>query len=51
MFAGFAGADANGVVQIGDKDFAIADLPGSGHFGDNVCDLRSGIVVEPRFQF
>src|SRR4029077_14278539 len=36
---GFAGADADGVVDVVDEDFAVADLPGLGSSGDGVDDL------------
>src|SRR6478752_6659114 len=36
---GFAGADADGVVDVVDEDFAVADLAGLGRGGDGVDDL------------
>src|SRR4051812_24053556 len=36
---GFAGADADGVVDIPDEDLAVADLPGLGSRGDGIDDL------------
>src|SRR3954462_678171 len=36
---GFAGADADGVVDVVDEDFAVADLAGLGRRGDGVDDL------------
>src|SRR4029079_4661648 len=36
---GFAGADADGVVDVVDEDFSVADLAGFGGRGDGLDDL------------
>src|SRR5712691_3731340 len=36
---GFAGADADGVVDVIDEDFAVTDLAGLGRGSDGIDDL------------
>ncbi len=50
--AGLAGADAHGLVEVVDKDLAVADLAGFGSAGNHIDYLvdRPGIDSEFDFQ-
>ena len=44
--AGFAGADANHLLQIGDEDLSVADLPRAGGLDDRVDDRLLQVVSD-----
>ncbi len=47
--AGFAGANANGLDQVGDEDLPVADLAGTCRVGDRLDNLLCNAVVDREF--
>ena len=47
--AGFTGANANGLFEVGDEYLAVTDLAGSCRVGDGLDDLLGDVVVDGQF--
>jgi len=48
-FAAFVVADADGVVDVADKDFAVADAAGAGRADDGLKGFFLHVVVDHKF--
>ena len=49
--AGFAGADADHALQVGDEDLAVTDVAGVGRIADEIHGLFGQVVRHDHFQF
>ena len=49
--AGFAGTDADHLVQLGDEDLAITDLAGAGDVDDGFDDLFGDVIGNRQLEF
>jgi len=50
VFAGLAGADADGEFTVHDEDFSITDFTGLAALGDRFDDLRNRLIGDDEFE-
>jgi hypothetical protein len=51
LLSGFFGADADGIFDGADEDFAVTDFAGFGGFNDGVDGFGSAVVGDDDFDF